>query len=432
MSKSIYGAPTGFSTAPVSVQHTFLVTTDLIRAFPNQNYETRPGGQSLIPFGGAAGNSGCIDVTGADKAIIAALGPGAITRDVSGCAERTRIDRNNLNQLYRINPCNFTYKLPFPLDNVQQMTMVSFDVSGTYNISPTLGNNYLTYYRPQADGVPRLDEKEAVVVEIPKGNYTSITDVLTMINTALAMGTQGTDYAPQFRKDSLSGRVYFVDTEEDSVTDPATAGLHGVLDFRHPSVTGAGSSVPRSGVVPPDSHSLGWLLGYRKMVYTGGAANGALPNMYQELRDYPNYTGDWPGGMIDGPYVPTTTNGNEEFTPWGHIAEANYDLNDQHLYIGIEDNVSNAVGGYVYSSDGVEATGLNTIVARAPIGNNTEDFSGTPRTYIQPYPKISQLQIKIFDAKGRQPDFGLNTISMEIQFTTIIDATPPMPKSTYA
>jgi hypothetical protein len=223
-----------------------------------------------------------------------------------------------------------------------------------------------------------------------------------------------------------------VDTEEDSTTVPATLGLHGVLDFRHPSVTGAGGSIPRSGSIPPDHHSLGWLLGYRKMVYTGGAANGALPNMYQELRDYPNYDGDWPGGVIDGAYVPTTTDGNDEFTPWGYIAEANYDLNDQYLYIGIEDNVSNAVGGYVYSSDGVEATGLNTIVARAPIGSNTEDFSGTPRTYIQPYPKVSQLQIKIFDSKGRQPDFGLNTISMEVQFTTVIDATPPVPKTTYA
>jgi hypothetical protein len=335
--------------------------------------------------------------------------------------------------MYRINPCNFIYRLPYPLVDVQQMTVTSFDVSGTYNISSTLNNNYLTYFRPTADGLISLDSANAVVVEIPKGNYRTISDVLIMINTGLAMGTQtGNNFNPQFREDTLSGRVYFVDSENDD--DPASSanGLHGVLDFRHPVLLGVGGSVPGGNSLPPDHHSLGWLLGYRKSVYTGGAPNGALPDMYQRLQNYPNYEGDWPGTMIDGAYVPTLTNGENNFTPWGYIAEANYDLNDQHLYIAIEDNVGNALGGYVYGNDGVEAIGLNTIVARAPIGSNTEDFSGTPRTYMQPYPKLSRLGIKVFDSKGRQPDFGLNTITMEIQFTTILSATPPLAKtSTY-
>ncbi len=430
MSGSVYGAPTGFSTAPVSVQHTFLVTTDLVRMYPSQSYETRPGGTSFVPYGGEIGKGGCIDITGADKSTIAALGPGAVTRDTRGCAERTRRDRQNLSQLYRINPCNFTYRLPFPLDDVQQMTVTSFDVSGTYNISPALNNNYLTYFRPTATGSISLDTENAVVVEIPKGNYSSISDVLIMINTGLAMGTQGAGFNPQFREDSLSGRVYFVDSESDE--GDAADGLHGVLDFRHPALLGVGGSVPGGTSLPPDHHSLGWLLGYRKSVYTGGAPNGALPDMYQRLKNYPNYEGDWPGTMIDGAYVPTVTDGDDKFTPWGYIAEANYDLNDQYLYIAIEDNVSNAVGGYVYGNDGVEATGLHTILARAPIGSNSEDFTATPRTYIQPFPKLSRLEIKVFDSKGRQPDFGLNTITMEIQFTTIVSATAPLAKaSTY-
>jgi hypothetical protein len=430
MATSIYGAPTGFSTAPISVQHTFRISTDLIRMFPSQNFDVRPGGLSLVPYGGSAGNGGCIDITGADQGTVAALGPGAATRDTTGCAERTRRDRNNLDKLYRINPCNFTYRLPFPLEYVQQMTMISFDVSKTYNISPALNNNYLTYYRPGVDGLPDLTDKSAVVVEIPKGNYSSIQNVLTLVNTGLAMGTQGTGFNPQFRVDTLSGRVYFVDTEHDE--DDAADGLHGIIDFRHPSLTGAGGSMPGRAVSPPDDHCLGWLLGYRKMVYTAGAPNGALPDMYAKLSNYPNYHGDWPGTMIDGAYVPTTTDGDSEFTPWGYIAEANYDLNDQNLYIAIEDNVSNEVGGYVYSNDGAEASGLNTIVARAPIGSNTEDFAGTPRTFIQPYPTVSRLQIKVFDSKGRQPDFGLNTITMEVQFTTIVPAPAPLPKpSTY-
>ncbi len=430
MASSIYGAPTGFSTAPISVQHTVRISTDRIRMYPNQNFDVRPGGLSLVPYGGASGHGGCLDITGADDATVAALGPGAVTRDTVGCAERTRRDRDNLNKLNRINPCNFTYRLPFPFVNVQQMTMISFDVSGTYNISPALGNNYLTYYRPGAAGLPDLTQQSAIVIELPKGNYSTIQDVLVMINTALAIGTQDTGYSPQFREDSLSGRVYFVDTEHDDEPDGAADGLHGILDFRHPSVTGAGGSIPGGGGPPPDSHSLGWLLGYRRMVYTGGAANGALPNMYQRLAKYPNYRGNWPETKIDGAIVPTTTtHRGSEFTPWGYIAEANYDLNDRNLYIAIEENVSNAVGGYIYSNDSVEASGLNTIVARAPIGNNTEDFSATPRTYIQPYPTISRLQIKIFDSKGRQPDFGLNTATMEIQFTTIISATPPLAKA---
>jgi len=426
MSESVYGAPTGFSTAPISVQHTFRVSTDTVRMYPNQNTTVRPGGTSIVPYGGAAGNAGCLDITGADQGTIAALGPGAITRDTTGCYARTRADASNLASMYRINPCNFVYRLPFPMRETQQMTVTSFDVSGTYNISPSLGNNYLTYYRPQLSGPPLLDAGSALVVELPKGSYTSVSQVLTMINTGLAMGTEIGGFAPQFREDALSGRVYFVDNEDE---DGADAGLHGVLDFRHPSVTGAGGTVPGNAAVPPDNHGLGWLLGYRKMVYTGGAVDGSLPDMYDRLQNYPNYHSDWPGTLIDGAYVPTVTDGVDAFTPWGYIAEANYDLNDQVLFIALEDNASNTVGGYVHGEDGVEATGLHTIVASAPIGDSTEDFSGTPRTYTQPYPTISRLHIRMFDAKGRQPDLGLNTITMQIQFTTIISGTPPMPKA---
>lgn len=426
MSAPVYGAPSGFSTAPISVQHTFRVSTDLIRAYPNQNTDIRPGGLSIVPFGGPAGTAACLDITGADTATVKALGPGAVTRDNTGCAERTRLDQQNLNRMYRINPCDFTYQLPFPVRSVQQMTVTSFDVSGTYNISPALGNNYLTYYRPQESGLPQLEDMDAIVIELPKGNYGSIQEVLVMINTALALGSSGKGYTPQFREDSLSGRVYFVDSEHEG---GEADGLHGILDFRHPSVSGAAKgSIPRNGVMPPDNHGLGWLLGYRKMVYTGGAVDGSLPDMYQRLYNYPNYHSDWPGTGLDGAIVPTTTDGAGNFTPWGYIAEANYDLNDQNLYIAIEDNINNSVGGYVYSTDGVEAIGLNAILARAPIGNNTEDFSGTPRTYIQPYPTVSRLQIKIFDAKGRQPDFGLNTITMEIQLTAIVSAPAPLSK----
>ena len=435
MSGSIYGAPAGFSTAPISVQRTIRISSDLVRMYSSQNTDVRPGGLSLVPYGGATGTAGCLDITGADEATIAALGPGAVTRDVAGCAERTRVDRENMNRVYRINPCNFTYRLPFPIHNVQQMNILSCDVSNSYNISPALNNNYLTYYRPPATGLPALNTKTAVVVELPKGNYTSITDVLTMINTGLAMGTQDMPFHPQFRSDTLSGRVYFVDNEGivDDATD--TDGIHGILDFRHPCVTGASpGSMPRGVAPPEDHHSLGWLLGYRKAVYTGGANNGALPDMYQRLFNYPNYHGDWPGGIIDGAFVPTTTVDpniaeNPEFTPWGYIAEANFDLNNDNIFIAIEDNVSNAVGGYIYSNDGVEANGLNTIMARSPIGGNLDDFTSTARNYVQPYPSISRLQIRIFDAKGRQPDLGLNTLVLDVQFISIISAAAPLPKA---
>ena len=432
MSNSVYGAPRGFSTAPVSVNHTLRVNSDTVRLFGSQNYDVRPGGLSLTPYGGVAGNGGTIDITGADKATIAALGPGAVTRDTVGCAERTRLDRENLNQTYRVNPCNFTYRLPYPIDNVQQLQILSFNIPQIYNISPSLNNNYLTYFRPSADGTVDLSTDNAVVVELPKGTYSTIQSVLTLINTALAMGTQDIGANPQFRVDSVSGRVYFVDNED--VEGEGFDGIHGILDFRHPSVTGAGGSIPGNGSVPPDSHSLGWLLGYRKMVYTGGAPDGSLPDMYEQLHNYPNYDGNWPGGVIDGAYVPTTTtngdigyNSEYNFTPWGYIAEANYDLNNYELYIGIEDNVTNAVGGYIYANDNVEASGLNTIIARAPLGSNTEEFSSSVRTYLQPYPTISRLQIKIFDARGRQPDIGLNTVQMEIQLTSILHATDPVP-----
>jgi hypothetical protein len=221
--------------------------------------------------------------------------------------------------------------------------------------------------------------------------------------------------------------VYFVDNEDRST---AQEGIHGILDFRHPSVNGAGQSIPRSGSLPPDSHSLGWLLGFRKMVYTGGEQNGALPDMYEALHNYPNYEGDWPGGVIDSAYVPpTTTNADvadTNFTPWGYIAESSYDLNNQNLYISVEDNVSNAVGGYIYSNETTEATGLNHIIARFPL-NYPEDFTSTVRTYIQPYPTITKLKVKIFDERGRQPDFGLNTVNMELQLTNIINTTDPLP-----
>ena len=427
MSDSVYGVPRGFNTAPVSANYTLRINTDDLRVFNSKNTTVRPGGLSFTSYGGITGTGGSMDITGADRATIAALGPGAVSRDTVGCAERIRQDAENLDQIYRVNPCNFDYRLPFPIHNVQQLQMLSFSIPSIYNISPALHNNYLTYFRPQADGTVVLTSDNAVVVELPKGNYPTIESVLTLINTALAIGTQGTNLSPQFRHDAVSDRVYFVDNEDAAAEQ---AGIHGILDFRPPSVNGAGQSVPRSSGATSDTHCLGWLLGFRKMVYTGGELNGALPDMFEALHNYPNYEGDWPGGVIDSAYVPPTTTNPEvvdtNFTPWGYIAEANYDLNNENLYISVEDNVSNSVGGYIYSNETTEATGLNNIIARYPL-NNPEDFTSTVRTYIQPYPTISKLIIKIFDERGRQPDFGLNTINMELQLTNIINTTDPLP-----
>jgi hypothetical protein len=429
MSDSVYGAPRGFNTAPISGNYIIRINTDDLVVFPNKNTTVKPGGLSFASYNGTPGTGGTMDITGADKATIAALGPGAVTRDTVGCAERIRQDAENLAQIYRVNPCDFDYHLPFPIHNVQQLQMLSFNIPSIYNISSSIGNNYLTYFRPQADGTVDLSSDNAVVVELPKGNYSSIQSILTLINTALALGTQGTDLSPQFRYDNVSDRVYFVDNEDDA---SGQKGIHGILDFRHPSVNGAGSSIPRSGSLAPDSHSLGWLLGFRRSVYTGGEVTGALPDMYEQLYNFPNYEGDWPGGVIDSAYVPpTTTNPNagdssSNFTPWGYVAEANFDLNNQNLYISIEDNLSNKIGGYIYTNATTEATGLNNIIARFPL-SSPEDFSSTVRTYIQPYPTITRIKVKIFDEKGRIPDFGLTTVNMELQITNIMNATDPLP-----
>ena len=84
MSDSVYGVPRGFSTAPVSANYTLRINTDDLRVFNSKNTTVRPGGLSFTSYGGVTGTGGAMDITGADRATIAALGPGAVSRDTVG------------------------------------------------------------------------------------------------------------------------------------------------------------------------------------------------------------------------------------------------------------------------------------------------------------------------------------------------------------
>jgi len=300
---------------------------------------------------------------------------------------------------------DFNVVLPFKLENVVSMNVVSLDLPITwYNIKDDPVKNRIsiqTYNIPNTSSLPVKHE-----ITIPAGQYTK-ERLTNTINNIFSNTTTGLQYI-YFEIDPITSKSAFrakMNIDPGAATYPFDIS-NTYPDFRYdivfPSVTEAGNLTtcdPNSAtneVLPFDS--IGWVLGFRDISYS-----------VQTTQNY-----------VDN----TSVTGNRINKRTYQQSESIYrdNIND-YVFLEIDDHNNNFITNTIASLTKNGYIG-NNIIARIPITKNGEntvninkgDNIFRDRKYFGPV-NIERMSIRLLDKYGEVIDLQGSNFSFELEFT---------------
>lgn len=269
------------------------------------------------------------------------------------------IDTKFRDNYYTSSPSNFNIILPFNLDNVLQMELNAIELPQfIYSITKSYGNNY---FYIEVNGV------EEIII-IPDGNYNNKT-IKNIINTIL------TNYGVP---------LSYISLDIDNITNKARFLSNGsgivsslVLDFKNNN-DDYDDNKNNNKIL---QLKLGWLLGFRYAVYSGGIeySSEGLVNMT--------------GGLVDASGCLLDISGQRYF----YLIVDDYNNNVNNNFIA-------SFNSSILNNNIIARISLTSRKCNILLENNTEIVT-SPREYLGPV-NLRSLKIQLLDEYGRIVDLN--------------------------
>ena len=326
--------------------------------------------------------------------------PGMINPlNYSSIKRAVNIDSRFRPNYYRTSSSDQQITLPYKFENVITMRLASLELPLTfYAISQSLGNNVflVCWDASNSDPSQPFIYNNQMLVKIPDGNYTSLTESLgeasieSIINAELQnpdnliiRGTKTIASDPNFNLiytvDQKSGKsIFSIDASGIATNELASLTSTGYNNFQ--LIFAVSPTGKYEEVTEPLPFFLGWMLGYRVNIYQSG--NGVV-------------------------------NGSDIILPASLVSEGIcYITGPRYIFISIDDynnNVNNyfisAYSDSINSKNIIARINLSTIVQRTGVYKSGEDdgFStqiNRSRNYFGPV-NIEKLRITLYDEYGR-------------------------------
>ena len=299
---------------------------------------------------------------------------------------------------------DFKVVLPFKLENVVSMNLVSLDLPTTwYNVKDDVVKNKIII---QTYNAPTANQSTKHELTIPAGYYTK-EKITTTINNLFSNTTTGLQFL-QFEIDSITSKSAFrakMSIDSGAATYPfdiSNTYPNFRYDLSFPTIPQPGaltSCDPNSGtnqVLPYDS--VAWLLGFRDISYS-----------VQNTQNYIDSVSVAGTKLTKRAYQSSETSDRDN-------------IND-YVFLEIDDHNNNFITNSISSLTQNGYLG-NNIIARIPITKNGEntvninkgDNVFRDRKYFGPV-NIERMSIRLLDKYGEVIDLQGSNFSFALEFT---------------
>lgn len=281
---------------------------------------------------------------------------------------------------------DFIFTLPYTINKVASIKLVEFELCNTvYNISESLNNNKLIV------DVSFALVKTKKIVCVPDGHYTpqELVDSLNGETGATAPNPYTLPAGVTAKYNSITGKIYFL------LVPPVIPAIEGFdLDFRTKPKS---CSQTYNGQIDPSGLTLGWLMGYRKSIYTWKTS-------------------------IDPIVLPLVKDPSAGFVP-----EGTFDCKGTRYFLISVNDYKNNRGSTIISPFKEDSLANNNIIAKIPYKGKAFDFNhqnspfkNIARQYFGPV-NLNRFAIKIMDEYGRIVDFNNMDYSLSFELEMIYD-----------